>query len=83
MLTGTQIRDARTLLGWSRAELSRRTSLEIDVIDQAEEREGDAPLHHGQEVSIRRICGRAGVEVVDHPPSARSADTSEARSARC
>ncbi len=71
MLTGTQIREARTLLGWSRAELSRKAFLKLDVIDQAEDREDNALLIYGQEIAIRRACGQAGVEFIDRPPSAR------------
>lgn len=74
MLTGTQIRDARDLLGWSRAELSRRTFLRLDVFDEAEERDGTSLLTYGQEIAIRHICGRAGIEFVDRPPSARLAE---------
>ncbi len=78
MLTGTQVREARALLGWTRAELSRRTFLKLDIIDHAEECDGTALLHYGQEIAIRRICGRAGVEFVDQPPSARLSATSAA-----
>ena len=71
MLTGTQIREARALLGWSRDELGRHAVLKLDVIEQAEERDGTALLIYGQEIAIRRVCGQAGVEFIDHPPSAR------------
>ena len=71
MLTGLQIQQARTLLGWSRTELSRKAVLNLDVIDQAEERDGTALLTYGHEIAIRRVCGQAGVEFVDHPPSVR------------
>ena len=71
MLTGAQIGQARALLGWSRAELSRRALLKQDVIDQAEERDGPALLSYRHETAIRRACEQAGVEFVDHPPTAR------------
>lgn len=71
MLTGSQIGQARALLGWSRGELSRRTSLEQGIVDQAEERDGPALLGYRHETTIRRACEQAGVKFVDHPPSAR------------
>ena len=71
MLTSLQITDARDLLGWSRGELSRRAFLKLDVIDQAEDRDGNALLNYGQEIAIRRVCERAGIEFVDKPPSVR------------
>ncbi len=71
MLTGLQISEARSLLGWSRAELSQAAFLKLDVIDRAEERDGNALLAYADESAIRRVCGRAGVEFIDHPPGAR------------
>ena len=71
MLTSLQISDARAILGWSRANLSRRAFLKLDVIDQAEDRDGNALLTYGHEIAIRRVCERAGIEFVDHPPSVR------------
>ena len=71
MLTGAQIGQARALLGWSRGELSRRTFLKQDIVDQAEARDGPALLIYGHEIAIRRACEQAGVEFVGHPPSAR------------
>ena len=71
MLTGSQIGQARALLGWSRGDLSRRTLLNQDIIDQSEERDGPALLTYGNEIAIRQACEQAGVEFVDHPPSAR------------
>ena len=71
VLTSSQIRDARQLLGWSRDELSRASILRLDVIDQAEERDGIALLTYGKEIAIRKACNRAGVVFEDHPPAAR------------
>ncbi len=71
MLTGLQISDARALLGWSRADLSQEAFLKLNIIDQAEERDGTAMLTYGQEIAIRRVCERAGIRFVDHPPSTR------------
>ena len=71
MLTGLQISDVRALLGWSRDDISRKSFLKLDVIDQAEERDGTAMLTYGQEIAIRRVCERAGIKFVDQPPSTR------------
>ena len=71
MLTGAQIRQGRDLLGWSRSELCRRAFLKLDLVEQAEQHDGAALLIYGHEIAIRRVCGTAGVEVIDHPPSAR------------
>ncbi|RYC29212.1 hypothetical protein D3273_25170 [Lichenibacterium minor] len=59
------------MLGWSRNNLSRSALIKLDVIEQAEERDGSALLTYGQEIAIRRVCGQAGVEFVDRPPIAR------------
>ncbi len=71
MLTGLQISEARSLLGWSRAKLSQAAFLKLDVSDRAEERDGIALLTYEHENAIRRACRRAGVDFIDHPPSAR------------
>ena len=77
VLTSSQIRDARHLLGWSRDELSRASILKLDVIDQAEGRDGIALLTYGQEIAIRKACNRAGVVFEDHPPAAQQAKRHE------
>lgn len=81
MLTSAQIRNARTLLGWSRGQLGRTALLRLDILEQAEERDGTALLTYGQEIAIRRVCGQAGVAFVDEPPTVRWRDGARGRPA--
>jgi ribosome-binding protein aMBF1 (putative translation factor) len=64
MITGTQIRLARELLGWRRSKLAERAQLRTATIARAKASEGEAPITIVQENAIRRILGVAGVEFI-------------------
>lgn len=64
MLTGSQIREARKLLRWSRVRLSRNALIPETLIEAIESFDGPAWLNVQQEGSIRRVCEEASVRFV-------------------
>ena len=62
MLTGPQIRRARTMLGWGRTTFSRNAHITEALVTAAESSDGPAWLTDEQEASIRRALELAGVE---------------------
>ncbi|WP_237482986.1 hypothetical protein [Lichenibacterium dinghuense] len=68
MVTGRQIRAARELLGWDRADLSRQAFLPLSVIEVIEYQESASMLLDGQMLALRRTCERAGIEFAADGP---------------
>ena len=62
MLTGAQIRAARTLLGWERSALAQRAKLPLSTMVRAESVDGEPPITLAQQELIRRTLQRGGVE---------------------
>lgn len=62
-MTGNQLRAARSLIGWSQAQLSEKTGLSIPTIKRAE---GSAALSASEKAigSIRQALEQAGVEFI-------------------
>lgn len=71
MLTGPQIREARRLLNWERTIISRRVGFPVSVIDCAEACDGEANITVAQEIKIKSVFEKAGVEFTVEPPGAR------------
>ena len=71
MLTGPQIRKARTMLGWGRTKFSRNAHLTEALVTAIESGDGPAWLTDEQEASIRRALELAGVEFADDSPRLR------------
>ncbi|RYB06244.1 hypothetical protein [Lichenibacterium ramalinae] len=71
MLTGLQVRKARTVLGWGRTKFSRNVHLTEDLVTAIESSDGPAWLTDEQEASIRRALELAGVEIVADGPRFR------------
>jgi ribosome-binding protein aMBF1 (putative translation factor) len=61
MPTGRQIREARELLGWTRAELARNTFLALPVVEVVEDHGSTFMLLDDQMRAICRAFDDAGV----------------------
>jgi transcriptional regulator with XRE-family HTH domain len=65
MLIGRQIRAARTLLGWSAAELARRAGVSWTTLQRAEAAAG-VPLARVHTINaIQRALEDGGIEIID------------------
>lgn len=71
MTTGGEIREARSLLCWTRSEFSRLTALPIRVLDRAEATDEEPSITRGQLIAIRHALAKAGVEFASDPPRVR------------
>ncbi|MGI3900097.1 MAG: hypothetical protein ACRYGP_23580 [Janthinobacterium lividum] len=76
MLTGRQIREARTLLGINRSILANKVGrMTTRVIIRAEENEDEPILSAKQDEAIRQTLDRLGVEVGPHGVRLRAKDS--------
>jgi hypothetical protein len=89
MLTGTQIREARTLLGWSVLKLGNRAKLHTSTIHRAECVDGEPPITEAHGAATRFALERAGIEFIngDEPgvkliPMGKNGDEARARTGR-
>ncbi len=62
MITGAQIREARTLLGWSRSHLARLAKVRPATVQRAEASDGEAAITLAHQFAIRSILEEAGIE---------------------
>ena len=62
MITGSQIRTARSLLGWDRKALARACKLRSETLVRAESVDGEPPITIAHGRVIRDVLERAGVE---------------------
>ena len=62
MITGLQIRTARSLLGWDQGRLARACKLRIETLARAESAEGEPPITVAHASLIRGVLERAGIE---------------------
>ncbi len=74
MLTGREIRDARTLLRWRRNGLASRTALSIAVIERAEAGDGEPSITLAQEIVIKHTFVTAGIDFAPDGPRLREGD---------
>ncbi len=75
MLTGRQIREARTLLGINRSILAHKIGrMTTRVIIRAEENEDEPTLSAEQDEAVRQTLDRLGVEVGPHGVKLRARD---------
>ena len=63
MLVAAQLRAARALVGWSRAELAKRSGVSINTIQDFEI--GGSDPKQGTIQKWRRALAAAGVEMID------------------
>ena len=74
MITGRQMREARTLLGMQRAKFAEKLGVPHTVLRLAEMTDGDSAITVDRARQILRALGRMGVEIytgVDGRPSVR------------
>ena len=62
MITGTQIKAARKLLGWSTLKLAQRAKMHTSTVHRAECVEGEPPITARHAAMIRIALEAAGVE---------------------
>ena len=62
VITGLQIRTARSLLGWDRRCLARACKLRVETLARAESVDGEPPITIAHARVIRDVLERAGVE---------------------
>ena len=61
MITGSQIRAARSLLDWDQERLARACKLRIETLARAESVDGEAPITLAHARIIQSVLERAGV----------------------
>ena len=61
MITGSQIRTARSLLGWDQRRLARACKLRVETLVRAESVEGEPPITLAQARIIQGVLERAGI----------------------
>ena len=62
MITGSQIRTARSLLGWDQWRLARACKFRTETLARAESVEGEPPITVAHARVIRGVLERAGIE---------------------
>ncbi len=62
MISGTQIREARALLGWSASALARAARVRPTTVQRAEATDGEPAITMVQANAIQRALEAAGVE---------------------
>jgi len=67
MLTGQQIRMARSALRWSAQELADRTGLALKTVQRIEAVNGIPPSHTVTLVDLQAILEAAGIEFIGTP----------------
>jgi ribosome-binding protein aMBF1 (putative translation factor) len=67
MITGSQIRAARGLLGWSAAILAERTGSNRFTIQRLEQSDGVPPSRTQTLMDIKRAFEEAGLEFIGTP----------------
>ena len=65
MLSASQIKAARAFLGWSGAELARRTGIGVATIKRYEISPGVPNSRLGHLETIRRTLEEAGIEFIE------------------
>ena len=63
MLTGRQIRIARSLLGWAAAELADQSKLDFAIVEQAERYPLKLAIKKADQLSIQHALETAGVDL--------------------
>ena len=64
-LTGSQIRAARALLGWTAQDLAHRSAVSLRTIRRAELAERRTSMTAANDLMLRRALEAAGVEFID------------------
>jgi hypothetical protein len=62
VITGTQIKAARELLGWTRFQFGQRANLHPAIVERAESATGPVPITSYQRAILRNALEAAGVE---------------------
>jgi hypothetical protein len=62
VITGLQIRTARSLLGWDRRCLARACKLRVETLARAESVDGEPPITTAHMRVIRDALEQAGIE---------------------
>jgi transcriptional regulator with XRE-family HTH domain len=65
MITGPQIKAARTLLGWSVGDLARRTGMNIADTRELEDAIEMPKRRHGDVATIQAALQDAGIKFID------------------
>ena len=69
MITGLQIRTARSLLGWDRRCLARACKLRVETLARAESVDGEPPITIAHARVIYDVLERAGVDFHTRGPT--------------
>jgi transcriptional regulator with XRE-family HTH domain len=64
-LISSQIKAARALIGWTAADLARRSAVSLRTIRRAELAERDTSMTSANDLAVRRAFEGAGVEFID------------------
>lgn len=67
MITSDQIRAARALLNWSRADLSERSAIGISALMRLESAEGIPGGHTKTMQAVISVFEKAGIEFIGTP----------------
>jgi ribosome-binding protein aMBF1 (putative translation factor) len=69
VITGLQIRTARSLLGWDRRCLARACKLRVETLARAESVDGEPPITIAHARVICAVLERAGVDLHTRGPT--------------
>ena len=64
-ISGSQVRAARALLGWTVHELAHRSVVSVVTIREIEDGAGGSGAHRAHLVAIRTALEREGIEFLD------------------
>ncbi len=67
MLTGSQIRSARALLGWSSEETAAKADMTRQTLHRLESYEDVPPSRTRSLLELRRVFEEAGIEFIGSP----------------
>jgi transcriptional regulator with XRE-family HTH domain len=65
LITTRQVKAARALLGWSQADLARRSGISEPTIARLESAEGELGGREGTGEKIRKAIQSAGIDFID------------------
>ncbi len=67
MITGIQIRAARSSLKWSASQLSEASGVSVPTIQRFEQAEGVPPSRSSTLIEIKKTLEAAGIEFIGTP----------------
>jgi transcriptional regulator with XRE-family HTH domain len=67
VITGSQIRAARSLLGWRASDLAKRAGIARNTVQRLEQHDDVPPSRTQSLLELKRIFEEAGIEFIGAP----------------